>query len=103
MTRKSPREPADLNDPRLRARAVAAARGDAPFDMLISGGRLVDMVTGQIRAADIGVVGGLIASVHPTGGRTDATEIIDATGTFLSPGLIDMHMHIESSMITPGA
>jgi adenine deaminase len=103
MSRNLLREPADLNEPTLRARAVAAARGDAPFDMLISGGRLIDMVTGQIRAADIGMVGGLIASVHPTASRGDAAEIIDAAGAFLSPGLIDMHMHIESSMITPAA
>ncbi|NTI46964.1 adenine deaminase [Agrobacterium rhizogenes] len=94
-------EPGDLNAPELRARAVAAARGDAPFDLLIAGGRLVDMVTGQIRAADIGVVGPLIASVHAPGSRTNAAETIDAAGCFLSPGLIDTHMHIESSMMTP--
>ncbi|WP_047460568.1 adenine deaminase [Rhizobium rhizogenes] len=94
-------EPGDLNAPELRARAVAAARGDAPFDLLIAGGRLVDMVTGQIRAADIGIVGPLIASVHVPGSRTDAAETIDASGCFLSPGLIDTHMHIESSMVTP--
>ncbi|CAN7516709.1 adenine deaminase [Rhizobium rhizogenes] len=94
-------EPGDLNAPELRARAVAAARGDAPFDLLIAGGRLVDMVTGQIRAADIGIVGPLIASVHAPGSRTEAAETIDATGCFLSPGLIDTHMHIESSMVTP--
>ncbi|HEY0121475.1 MAG TPA: adenine deaminase [Rhizobium sp.] len=94
-------EPGDLNAPELRARAVAAARGDAPFDLLIAGGRLVDMVTGEIRAADIGVVGPLIASVHAPGSRTNAAETIDASGCFLSPGLIDTHMHIESSMVTP--
>nr|WP_304655789.1 adenine deaminase [Neorhizobium galegae] len=85
----------------MRDRAVTAARGDAPFDILISGGTLVDMVTGELRPADIGLVGPLIASVHETGSRSDAAEIIDATGTFISPGLIDTHMHIESSMVTP--
>ncbi|ABC92177.1 adenine deaminase protein [Rhizobium etli CFN 42] len=94
-------EPFDLNDPALRARAVAAARGDAPFDMLITGGRLLDAVTGLIREADIGLVGALIASVHAPASRTDAVEIIDATGGILTPGLIDMHMHVESSMVTP--
>jgi adenine deaminase len=94
-------EPGDLKAPELRARAVAAARGDEPFDLLIAGGRLVDMVTGQIRAADIGIVGPLIASVHAPGSRTDAAQTIDAAGCFLSPGLIDTHMHIESSMVTP--
>ncbi|MBX5164122.1 MULTISPECIES: adenine deaminase [unclassified Rhizobium] len=94
-------EPGDLNDPTMRARAVAAARGDAPFDMLITGGRLLDAVTGLIREADIGLVGALIASVHTSASRTDAVEIIDAAGGIATPGLIDTHMHVESSMVTP--
>ncbi|MGV2051446.1 adenine deaminase [Agrobacterium sp. 22-209-1] len=96
-------EPADLNDDTLRARAVAAARGDAPFDILVTGGTLVDVVTGELRAADIGIVGPLIASVHERASRSDAARIIDAAGAYVSPGLIDTHMHIESSMITPTA
>ncbi|PDT24826.1 adenine deaminase [Rhizobium hidalgonense] len=95
------REPADLNDPALRARAVAAARGDAPFDVLITGGRLLDVVTGLVRKVDIGLVGALISSVHAPESRTDAVEIIDAAGGILTPGLIDTHMHVESSMVTP--
>lgn len=101
MTSSAAYEPADLNDAGLRSRAVAAARGDAPFDILIINGTVVDMVTGELRAADIGIVGPLIASVHPAGTRTDAAEIIDISGGFVSPGLIDTHMHIESSMVTP--
>ncbi|MBA4777351.1 MAG: adenine deaminase [Rhizobiales bacterium] len=96
-------EPADLNDDTLRARAVGAARGDAPFDILVTGGTLVDVVTGELRAADIGIVGPLIASVHERASRSDAARIIDAAGAYVSPGLIDTHMHIESSMITPTA
>ncbi|MGO8112916.1 adenine deaminase, partial [Rhizobium leguminosarum] len=53
--------PAALTAPALLARAVTAARGDAPFDMLIPGGRLLDAVTGLIRTADIGLVGALIS------------------------------------------
>ncbi|NKK82579.1 adenine deaminase [Rhizobium leguminosarum] len=101
MNATARQEPADLNDPALRARAVAAARGDAPFDMLITGGRLLDAVTGLIRQADIGLVGALISSVHTPARRTDAAEIIDASGSILTPGLIDTHMHVESSMVTP--
>ncbi|MBB3967360.1 adenine deaminase [Rhizobium metallidurans] len=96
-------EPMDLSDPRLRARAVAAARGDAPFDVLISGGQLLDVVTGLIRGADIGLVGPLIASVHAPLSRKDAAQTIDARGSIVAPGLIDTHMHIESSMVTPSA
>lgn len=94
-------EPADLNQRDLRDRAVAAARGDAPFDVLITGGTVVDMVTGELRLADIGLIGPLIASVHEPGTLNAASDTIDVTGAFISPGLIDTHMHIESSMVTP--
>ncbi|WP_144576458.1 adenine deaminase [Agrobacterium sp. DE0009] len=96
-------EPADLNDEALRTRAVAAARGDQPFDVLITGGTLLDVVTGERRRADIGIVGALIASVHEPASRRDAAQLIDAGGAYVSPGLIDTHMHVESSMITPAA
>ncbi len=101
MTATPRQEPADLNEPALRARAVAAARGDAPFDVLVTGGRILDAVTGLIREADIGLVGAMIASVHASASRTDAAKVIDASGSIVSPGLIDTHMHIESSMVTP--
>ena len=71
---KDIQEPDDLAEPALRRRAVAAARGDAPFDVLIAGGTLVDMTTGELRAADVGIVGPLIASVHARGKRADAAE-----------------------------
>ncbi|MBW0369231.1 amidohydrolase family protein (plasmid) [Ensifer adhaerens] len=94
-------QPQDLMDAALRSRAVAAARSAEPFDVLISGGTLVDVVTGELRPADIGLVGSLIASVHEPGTRSDAATMIDATGAYVSPGLIDTHMHVESSMVTP--
>lgn len=59
------REPADLHDPALRDRAVRAARGEAPFDILITGATLADMATGELRATDIGLVGALVSSLHP--------------------------------------
>ncbi|MCO5732426.1 adenine deaminase [Rhizobium sp. SSA_523] len=103
MTSHIAGEPSDLHDEHLRTKAVAAARGDAPFDRLIVNGVLIDMVTGEQRRADIGLVGPLIASVHAPGSRTDAMELIDAGNGYISPGLIDTHMHIESSMVTPAA
>ena len=94
-------EPDDLNAPELRDRAVRAARGLSPFDMLIAGGTVVDVATGELRAADLGLVGPLIASVHAPGNRADAAVRIDARGKCIAPGLIDTHLHIESSMVTP--
>lgn len=94
-------EPLDLDDDALRGRAVAAARGDAPFDILIVGGQIVDMVTGEIRFADVGITGKMIASMHEPATRSDARTLINARGAFVTPGLIDTHMHVESSMTTP--
>lgn len=96
-------EPRDLDDRTSRDRAVSAARGDGAFDLLITGGTVFDAVTGELRLADVGIVGPMIASVHPSGHRADAHERLDATDRVVSPGLIDMHMHIESSMVTPAA
>jgi len=93
----------DQVDAGVRARAVRAALGDEPFDLLLSGGRVVDVGTGELRLADVGVVGQLVASVHPPGRRDDAAEVVDCAGTHIAPGLIDMHVHFESSMLTPGA
>lgn len=84
-----------------RRRAVQAARGELPFDLLLTGGQIVDMVTGEIRAADVGIVGEMIASVHPRGSRSDAAESRDLRGAYLSPGLMDTHVHLESSHLPP--
>ena len=84
-----------------RRAAVRAARGEAPFDLLLTGGTVVDVALGELRAADIGITGGLIASVHPPGSRADAAEIHDVSEHFLSPGFVDSHLHFESSFMAP--
>ena len=63
-------EPHDLHDAALRDRAVRAARGQERFDVLLTGGLVADVATGELRAADIGLIGPLIASVHPAGTRS---------------------------------
>jgi adenine deaminase len=88
-------------DEETRAAAVAAAQGMAPFDQLIAGGTVVDVGCGELRAADVGLVGPLIASVHAPGSRSDAHSVLDASGLFVSPGFMDLHVHFESSMLTP--
>lgn len=93
-----------MSDPvELRRRAISAAQGDRPFDLLLIDARIIDMVTGEIREADIGIVGELIASVHPRGDRQDAHQIHSLAGMTLSPGLIDTHVHIESSHLEPAS
>lgn len=91
----------DAVEAATRARAVQAARGSAPFDLLLAGGTVVDVATGELRAADIGLVGPMIASVHPPATRMDAAAVEDVGGRYLAPGFIDSHLHYESSLMTP--
>src|SRR5260370_21570049 len=82
-------------------RAIPHAHGLEPFDTLLVNGRVVDTATSEMREADIGLVGALIASVHPRGSRSDAARIEDLSGQYVAPGFIDIHVHFESSHLTP--
>src|SRR5216683_2566507 len=88
-------------DSLTRRRAVQAAQGSASFDLLLKGGQLIDVITGEIRPADIGIVGPMVASVHAPGTRSDATVIHELEGRFIAPGFIDTHVHFESSHMLP--
>jgi len=81
---------------------VAAARGDAPLDRVIRGGQIVNVYTGEVYHADIGIVGDRIAIVdRGSAWHLDAPDVVDARGLIVTPGLIDTHVHIESTMVTP--
>jgi len=81
-----------------RMRVVAVARGDAPADLALDGGRVVNVFTHEILEQSVAVVDGIIAAV---GEARDARERIDLGGRLLLPGLIDAHVHLESSMVVP--
>lgn len=70
-------------------------------DLLIRGGRVVSVHTGQVWRADVAVTGDAIRAVLPPGGRVEAGEVIDADGLLVAPGYVDAHMHIESSLLAP--
>jgi adenine deaminase len=76
---------------------LAVARGDEPADLLLRGGRLVNVFSGTIEEADIAIYGDRIAGIG-TGYR--ARQTVDLHGAFVAPGLIDAHVHIESSLCT---
>jgi len=78
-------------------RLFGAAKGDEPADLLLRGARIVDVILGEIRQGDLAVAGGYIVGF----GARRAEEIIDLEGKYLVPGLIDAHVHIESSQLSP--
>lgn len=77
---------------------LAIARGDVPAELLLTNARIVNVYTGEIENADIAIAGSVIAGI---GGGYRGKETIDLAGTFVAPGLIDAHVHIESSLCTP--
>ncbi len=85
----------------IRKRAIDAAQGRAPFDLLLRGARVADIATMEIREADIGIVGPMIASVHARGAFNDAKKTHDLAGLIMTPGFIDGHVHVESSHMLP--
>jgi len=85
----------------VRRRAIDAAQGRAPFDLLLRGARIADVVTMEIREADIGIVGPMIASVHAPGAFAAAKAVHDLSGLIVTPGFIDGHVHVESSHMLP--
>jgi len=78
-------------------RRLAVARGDEPADLVIAGGHVLSVFTREWLRTDVAVADGWIAGIGTYRGR----ETIDATGTWVVPGLIDAHVHIESSRLLP--
>jgi adenine deaminase len=75
---------------------IRVASGEGTADLLIKNGRVVDVFSGQIEKKDVAIFGGVIVGF----GDYQARKAIDVEGDFLCPGLIDGHVHIESSMVT---
>ena len=82
-------------------RLLAVARGDAEADLVLRGGRLVNVFSGEIYPAEVAIVGGRVAGVSRDGGTYRGREVIDLDGEHIAPGFIDAHVHIESSLMLP--
>ena len=83
---------------------VAVAAGGSPADLVIRNGALVNVQSREVLDAwQVAVAEGRFAYVGPDATHCIGpdTEIIDAEGRYLIPGLCDGHMHIESGMLTP--
>ncbi len=76
---------------------IKVASGEGKADLLIKNGRVVNLFTGEIEKKDVAIFDGVIIGFGDYG----AKKTIDVEGDFLCPGLIDGHLHIESSMVTP--
>ena len=82
--------------------AGPAAQRQARYDLVITGGQVVDGTGAKLRRADVAVKDGRIAAVGAIA-KSDAREAIDATGLIVAPGFIDVHTHADDLAEQPRA
>lgn len=76
---------------------IRIARGEAMADLLLRKAKVVNVLSGDIHEEDVAIAHGSIVGF----GDYKAKEIINVQGLYLSPGFIDGHIHLESTMVTP--
>ena len=79
-------------------RRIAQGRGDEPADLVLRGGHIFDLITGEMLDGDVAICGDTIVGICAV---YEGREVIDVSGLTLVPGFIDTHLHIESSLVTP--
>ncbi|MBS3765919.1 adenine deaminase, partial [Candidatus Bipolaricaulota bacterium] len=86
-----------------RLSLISVIRGDEPADTVIKDGSLVNVLTDEILERDVAIKNGRVCAVSKSLDDLvgSSTRVIDASGTYVTPGFIDAHLHIESSMLAP--
>lgn len=80
---------------------VAVALGERAADLVICGGRLVNVYTGEVYAADVAILGERIAAVGDVERCVGAgTQVVEAAGRYLVPGFIETHIHVGATSLT---
>lgn len=84
-----------------RRTLIQVARGKHPADLVLRDGQVVNVFSHEVYPADVAVYRGRIAGIGPRGAYGGASEV-SLGGHYLTPGLVEAHTHIESSLLTPG-
>jgi adenine deaminase len=87
-------------DDRERFAVGRAALGAEAPDLILKGGRYLNVFTGEVLSGDIWIKGRLIARIT-TEPCAFETKVIDVAGKFLAPGFVEGHIHVESSLADP--
>ena len=78
-------------------RRINVASGKELADLVIKGGKILNVFTGEMNDGDVAIVDGYIAGIGQYNGKRE----VNAAGRFISPSFIDGHVHIESTMVSP--
>lgn len=94
--------------PKDKKGLIEAAIGRRACDLVIENCKIVNVFSGEIYDGDIGIYGGFIAHIRCNPdeksimeGRIIGKKYYNANGKYIIPGLIDAHIHIESTLMTP--
>jgi len=71
------------------------------YDLVIKGGRVLDPGRQVDRVADVAIEGGRIRAIQPNIAIADAADVFDARDKIVTPGLIDLHVHVGAPDLTP--
>jgi len=82
-----------------------ATMGQTPlrYDLLLKGGHVVDGRNNLDAVQDVAIKGGKIASVAASIAPAEAAKVIDVSGLYVAPGLVDMHVHVFHTSLIPNA
>ena len=80
-----------------KQRIIAAAAGREPADLVLKNATFVNVFSNELSTMDIAVAEGLIVGMGSYQGRSE----VDCTGKIILPGLLDAHIHLESSLVSP--
>jgi len=75
---------------------ISVAKGEATADLILANARIVNTFTGEIEEGNVAIYGEMVAG---GGDYEQGQRVIDLKGKYLAPGLINGHIHLESSML----
>ena len=70
----------------------------AKYDIIIKGGTIIDGLQTPRYRGDVGIKDGIIVEIAGNLSRTDATEVVEAAGKIVAPGVVDLHTHYDSQL-----
>ncbi|MDR0851402.1 MAG: amidohydrolase family protein [Clostridiales Family XIII bacterium] len=85
----------------MNTKLLSVAKGETPADIVIKNGRIVNVYTKEIYEGGVSITGDRIAAIGDVGYTIgESTQIIDASGNYITPGFIDGHIHPESTSLS---
>ena len=79
-------------------RKISLSKGQKEVDLVIKNTKIVNVFSGEIHQSDVAIADGIFVGFE---GSYDAKKLFDAQGRYMCPGLIDGHIHVESTFLSP--